>query len=581
VKIAIGTIIEVKDFPRAKKPAFQLLIDFGDDIGIKKSSAQITTNYTKEQLLNRQIAAVVNFEPKNIAGFTSEVLVLGAALPDSSISLLNIDHVTPNGTIITEHIQQILEHLFPETPIPLAHKDAYTLLIAVLLSAQCTDERVNQVTPTLFALADTPSKMSAISVETIQSIIRPCGLSPTKAKAILRTSQILEEQYQGLVPPSFEALEKLPGVGHKTASVVMSQAFGQPAFPVDTHIHRLAQRWGLSEAKNVVQTENDLKVTFPEHSWNKIHLQMIFFGRKYCPARGHDPQKCPICSIYGSKLFGVITIIVGALLLIGLRMVNPNSAKIFTLFGEYVGTVNENGLIWVNPFYTHQNISLRARNFDSQRVKVNDKRGNPIQISAILVWKVADTFKAAFEVDNYDNFVKVQTEAAVRHLAASYSYDNFADDTSEITLRSSFEEVNHALANEIRERLSMAGINVLEARIGYLAYAEEIASAMLRRQQAEAIVSARFKIVEGAVSMVELALADLSKRAIIDLDEDKKAAMKKFVLRIDESTMEAIEKWAADEFRSTNGQIEWMLTTMLQNAGRHPKPERKKKPNKA
>jgi endonuclease-3 len=198
-----------------------------------------------------------------------------------------------------QHIQNILEQYFPDTPIPLLHKDAYTLLIAVLLSAQCTDERVNQVTPQLFALADTPLKMTTIPLETIQSTIRPCGLSPTKAKAILRTSQILVEQHNSIVPANFEDLEQLPGVGHKTASVVMSQAFGHPAFPVDTHIHRLAYRWGLSNGKNVVQTEKDLKANFPEQIWNKLHLQMIFFGRKYCPARGHDPKQCPICNIYG------------------------------------------------------------------------------------------------------------------------------------------------------------------------------------------------------------------------------------------------------------------------------------------
>ncbi len=199
----------------------------------------------------------------------------------------------------SEEISRILENLYPETPIPLNYKDAYTLLISVLLSAQCTDVRVNQVTPFLFAKADNPRDMVKLSVEDIRDIIRPCGLSPTKSKAIHGLSHILLEKYNGEVPESFEALEALPGVGHKTASVVMSQAFGVPAFPVDTHIHRLAARWGLTSGKNVVQTEKDLKAVFPEHTWNKLHLQIIFFGREYCPARGHKPENCPICSVYG------------------------------------------------------------------------------------------------------------------------------------------------------------------------------------------------------------------------------------------------------------------------------------------
>ena len=197
-----------------------------------------------------------------------------------------------------KHIAEILENLFPETPIPLQHTDTYTLLIAVLLSAQCTDERVNKITPFLFEKADNPFKMVRLEVSEIRDIIRPCGLSPRKSQAIYDLSNILIDKYGGEVPASFEALEALPGVGHKTASVVMSQAFGFPAFPVDTHIHRLAVRWGLSEGKNVVQTERDLKSLFPESTWNKLHLQIIFFGRKYCPARGHDPSVCPICSLY-------------------------------------------------------------------------------------------------------------------------------------------------------------------------------------------------------------------------------------------------------------------------------------------
>lgn len=193
--------------------------------------------------------------------------------------------------------------LYPETPIPLRHADPYTLLVAVLLSAQCTDERVNQVTPLLFARADNPADMLKLSVEEIRDIIKPCGLSPTKSKAIWELSRILLEQHGGQVPDRFDALEALPGVGHKTASVVMSQAFGYPAFPVDTHIHRLAARWGLSEGKNVEQTERDLKALFPENTWNKLHLQIIFFGRQYCQARGHSAEQCPICSWAGGQLF--------------------------------------------------------------------------------------------------------------------------------------------------------------------------------------------------------------------------------------------------------------------------------------
>jgi endonuclease III len=196
-------------------------------------------------------------------------------------------------------IAAILEEMYPETPIPLEHVDNYSLLVAVLLSAQCTDERVNQVTPHLFARADNPHDMMRVPVEEIREIIKPCGLSPTKSKAISELSRILVEKYNGQVPESFELLEELPGVGHKTASVVMSQGFGHPAFPVDTHIHRLATRWGLTSGKNVVQTEADLKKLFPKDTWNKLHLQIIFFGRQYCPARGHDTKVCPICSLYG------------------------------------------------------------------------------------------------------------------------------------------------------------------------------------------------------------------------------------------------------------------------------------------
>lgn len=192
-----------------------------------------------------------------------------------------------------------LEQLYPNPPIPLYHKDSYTLLIAVLLSAQCTDKRVNEITPVLFAEADNPKKMVKLSVEQIREIIKPCGLSPAKSKAIFGLSEILNKKYKGNVPNTFEELEALPGVGHKTASVVMSQAFGFPAFPVDTHIHRLMTRWKLTNGKNVTQTEKDAKKLFPESLWNKLHLQIIYFGREYCPARGHIVEKCPICSAFG------------------------------------------------------------------------------------------------------------------------------------------------------------------------------------------------------------------------------------------------------------------------------------------
>lgn len=193
------------------------------------------------------------------------------------------------------YIQGELERLYPETPIPLNHTNPYTLLIAVLLSAQCTDERVNKITPDLFELADNPQEMVKIPVEKIREIIKPCGLSPRKSKAISELSKILLDKHSGEVPKNFKDLEALPGVGHKTASVVMSQAFHHPAFPVDTHIHRLAQRWGLTSGKNVVQTEKDLKRLFPEERWNKLHLQIIFYGREYCTARGCDGRVCPIC----------------------------------------------------------------------------------------------------------------------------------------------------------------------------------------------------------------------------------------------------------------------------------------------
>ncbi len=198
-------------------------------------------------------------------------------------------------------IQDQLDELYPELVAPLLHEDPYTLLIAVLLSAQCTDVRVNQVTPKLFARASTPRGMLKLSVDEIREIIRPCGLSPSKSKAIAELSRVLVDDHGGQVPKTFEALEALRGVGHKTASVVMVQAFGIPALPVDTHIHRLAARWGLSQGKNVEQTERDLKKLFARETWGRVHLQFIYFGREYCPARGHDLTACPICSWAASK----------------------------------------------------------------------------------------------------------------------------------------------------------------------------------------------------------------------------------------------------------------------------------------
>ena len=211
--------------------------------------------------------------------------------------------------------------------------------------------------------------------------------------------------------------------------------------------------------------------------------------------------------------------------LIGFTVVNPNESSVLILFGSYKGTIKENGFFWVNPFFVKKKISLRARNFDSEPSKVNDKIGNPVLIGLVLVWKVDNTYKAVFEVDEYERFVVVQSEAALRKLAGIYPYDNFEDHDAVITLRSGGEEVNRELEREIKERLDIAGIMVVEARINYIAYAAEIAQAMLRRQQATAIVAARFKIVEGAVSMVEMALDELSKKDIIELDEEKKSAM--------------------------------------------------------
>lgn len=209
----------------------------------------------------------------------------------------------------------------------------------------------------------------------------------------------------------------------------------------------------------------------------------------------------------------------------GLIVVSPNSSKVLLLFGDYKGSIKQNGLFWINPLYTRTSLSLRARNFESEKIKVNDKMGNPIMISVILVWKVKDTFKATFEVDNYENFIRIQTDSAVRKLAGSFPYDHFEDEKATVTLSTNFDDVNKALEREVTERLEIAGIEVVESRIGYLAYAPEIAHSMLRRQQASAVVAARHKIVEGAVGMVESALKLLADKEIIEFDEDRKAAM--------------------------------------------------------
>jgi len=257
------------------------------------------------------------------------------------------------------------------------------------------------------------------------------------------------------------------------------------------------------------------KIIVPANGYLMLFLVLVlFFGGVFGIIAIRNP-------------WSLVPILLAAFLVPGFIMVQPNGSRVLLLFGEYIGTVKKNGFFWVNPFFTKKRISLRASNFDSERLKVNDKLGNPVMISTILVWRVENTYKAAFDVDNYENFVRVQTDAAVRKLASMYPYDNFADEghDEDITLRSSVNEVSSALEKEIEERLSIAGIEVLEARIGYLAYAQEIANAMLKRQQATAIVAARHKIVEGAVSMVEMALAELGKKQIVDLDEERKAAM--------------------------------------------------------
>lgn len=224
-------------------------------------------------------------------------------------------------------------------------------------------------------------------------------------------------------------------------------------------------------------------------------------------------------------VYGLLAFLVSLYLSLGIIVISPNHSRVLTFFGKYVGTVKENGLLFVNPLYKKQKISLRSENLESAKLKVNDKMGNPIEIAAVIVWQVSDTYKAAFEVENYDHYVKVQSEAAVRHLATNYAYDHMEDETATITLRDGGEKVNEMLEHELNERLAPAGILVKEARISHLAYAAEIAGAMLQRQQATAIVAARTKIVEGAVGMVEMALEQLSRKGIVTLDEDKKAAM--------------------------------------------------------
>jgi regulator of protease activity HflC (stomatin/prohibitin superfamily) len=227
----------------------------------------------------------------------------------------------------------------------------------------------------------------------------------------------------------------------------------------------------------------------------------------------------------GLVLPAAVCVALFAFLAVGFQVVNPNESAVLVLFGAYKGSIKTNGFYWVNPFFVRKKISLRARNIDSEPIKVNDKIGNPIMIGVVLVWRVQETFRAAFQVDDYEHFVNIQTEAAIRKLAGLYPYDNFEDHEAEVTLRSGGEEVNDQLERELAERLNIAGVEVMEARINYLAYAQEIAQAMLKRQQASAIVAARFKIVEGAVSMVEMALEELSKKDIVHLDEEKKASM--------------------------------------------------------
>ncbi len=263
--------------------------------------------------------------------------------------------------------------------------------------------------------------------------------------------------------------------------------------------------------------ENE-KVTTTSSGYKAVLVFIVLLGLGICGIWLYQPNVLAI-------IFSMLCFAAAILTVIGLMVVNPNESSVLVLFGEYKGTIKSNGFFWVNPFYVKKKISLRARNLNREPIKVNDKLGNPIMIGCVLVWRVQDTFKAAFEVDDFAHFVDIQSESATRKLAGHYAYDNFDDEQKEITLRAGGEEVHLALERELSERLTMAGIEVLEARISYLAYASEIAGAMLRRQQATAVVAARTKIVEGAVSMVELALDHLSKKHIIELDEDKKASM--------------------------------------------------------
>lgn len=261
------------------------------------------------------------------------------------------------------------------------------------------------------------------------------------------------------------------------------------------------------------------KIITPRSGWLMLFVSLVLMAVSIvCFALGAN-QKPPLIVV------GIVASLALFIVLSGFIAIEPNSSRVLTLFGKYVGTVNTNGFFWVNPFFTKKKISLRANNLDTKPIKVNDKHGNPIMIGAVVVWKVENAYKAAFEVDNYQSFVETQSEAAIRKLAGSYAYDNFEHDTEEITLRSSSTEVNDMLEHEVTERLAIAGIRVIEARLSHLAYSTEIAGAMLQRQQATAIVAARAKIVEGAVGMVEMALEQLSKKEIVHLDEERKAAM--------------------------------------------------------
>lgn len=261
------------------------------------------------------------------------------------------------------------------------------------------------------------------------------------------------------------------------------------------------------------------KIITPRSGWLMLFVSLVLMAVSIgCFALGanENPTLTAVAVVASLAL---------AIVLSGFVAIEPNSSRVLTLFGKYVGTVNTNGFFWVNPFFTKKKISLRANNLDTKPIKVNDKHGNPIMIGAVVVWKVENAYKAAFEVDNYQSFVETQSEAAIRKLAGAYAYDNFEHDTEEITLRSSSTDVNDMLEHEVTERLAIAGIRVIEARLSHLAYSTEIAGAMLQRQQATAIVAARAKIVEGAVGMVEMALEQLSKKEIVHLDEERKAAM--------------------------------------------------------